>query len=205
MPDEKLVQKINKVPQKPGPKPKHLKNQQSLSQFFSSNLTDTSGSSSVSNLIQDQPNSTMAIDNACNPHETIFVDPSDTIPTQESQDESTSYSPSPQNEEIDVSALNNENDLAISELNEDQTELIEETIVAIPQDGWIDKYLTGIQDKLKDGKSPECYEKGKTYWVDPGSASSVLKGNPDPVLLYKPRVFIWLPHHLTKSPLVCPS
>jgi hypothetical protein len=58
---------------------------------------------------------------------------------------------------------------------------------------------------LKGNTFPECYQKGKSYWVDPGNASLTLKGNPDPVYLYKPRVFIWLPHHLVKLPLVCPT
>jgi hypothetical protein len=44
--------------QKPGPKPKHLKNQHSLSQFFSPSLTNTTGSN-VSDLIQDQPNAVL--------------------------------------------------------------------------------------------------------------------------------------------------
>jgi hypothetical protein len=82
--------------------------------------------------------------------------------------------------------------------------LIENQISEIPENGWLDKYLRSIQEKLKGGAEPDEYKKG-TLWSNPPSASLVLKKKLDPELLYLPRVCIWLPQFLAKTPLKCPT
>ncbi|CAO3654609.1 unnamed protein product [Mucor hiemalis] len=92
---------------------------------------------------------------------------------------------------------------SVNQLSEEEVESIEEVISRIPEDGWLDRYLKEIQTKLKNSPFPENYRNGKNYWINPGSNSFVLLGNIDPTLVYKPRVFIWLPHYLSKTPLSC--
>lgn len=105
-------------------------------------------------------------------------------------------------------AANNEDQDNV-DLTEEQVSVIEDTITSIPENGWLDKYLSEVQDMVKDQDSakgqPENYSQGKYYWIIPGNASLVLQGTLDPTTLYLPKVFIWLPHRLLKKKLTCPT
>lgn len=96
----------------------------------------------------------------------------------------------------------------IPELSEEEIETIENDISGIPEDGWLDKYLSEVQNRLKTEKFAEEYKKGSSYWIDPGSNSLILRdqmkrGKFDPTKLYRPRIFVWLPHHLVSTTLYC--
>jgi hypothetical protein len=88
-------------------------------------------------------------------------------------------------------------------LNEEEFDGLDAIAGSLPENSVMDSYLAEIQEELRGGKLPSPY-KNKTFWVQEESASFVLVKNTDPKLIYRPRVFLWLPHHLKKD-LVCPD
>ncbi|KAI8645514.1 hypothetical protein BD408DRAFT_331724, partial [Parasitella parasitica] len=53
----------------------------------------------------------------------------------------------------------NNEEAIIDELTEEQFHSIENQISEIPENGWLDKYLDSIQEKLKGGAEPDEYKK----------------------------------------------
>ncbi|KAI8641522.1 hypothetical protein BD408DRAFT_326625, partial [Parasitella parasitica] len=53
----------------------------------------------------------------------------------------------------------NNEEAIVDELTEEQFHSIENQISEIPENGWLDKYLGSIQEKLKGGAEPDEYKK----------------------------------------------
>lgn len=69
----------------------------------------------------------------------------------------------------------------------------------------MERYFRSIQKRLVEQDLPEEYAKG-TFWVEPPSPYFALRQNPlDPTMLYRPRVFLWMPHLLVENRLRCPQ
>jgi hypothetical protein len=93
----------------------------------------------------------------------------------------------------------------VEEFDDETMSQIEEQL-QVQNGGVIDLYLAELQKKISglNGNPPPEYKKG-TYWVETQFPSFVMKHKSDVNELYKPRIFLWLPQHLTDKQLLCPT
>lgn len=85
------------------------------------------------------------------------------------------------------------NTAAEQELTEEEFEIIDEQVGnSTPEDSFVGKYVTEIQNRLKGGVKPIEYQR-KTYWVNVEYEGFDYNTRVNPDIFYRPRVFIWLP------------
>lgn len=85
------------------------------------------------------------------------------------------------------------NTAAEQELTEEEFEIIDEQVGnSTPEDSFVGKYVTEIQNRLKGGVTPIEYQR-KTYWVNVEYEGFDYNTRVNPDIFYRPRVFIWLP------------
>lgn len=115
-----------------------------------------------------------------------------------------------ENEEIE--SFENEKNLAdeneeieLLESEEDSADENEDFISdTLPKESFLNQYFDSIQERLKEDNrvlgKPAEYVRG-TFWIEPMLPFFALKNKMDLTELYKPRVFLWAPHHLTANGL----
>lgn len=99
---------------------------------------------------------------------------------------------------VDESNLAEEVEETDEEEEEDSiNEELEESFGAdIPSDSVLDQYFEELQLRLQSENVPAEYENG-TFWIVPMMPFFALKKKLNVEYLYRPRVFLWVPHLLT--------